>query len=70
MPDLMAPPRKGSSKKLKNPEQVLVRMDPETQTALEKYIASQVVPPERPAVVLIALRRFLVEQGCLAPPKS
>ncbi len=68
MLDLMPNKKQGSGRKLKNPEQVLIRMDPETQTALEAYIAAQTVPPERPAVALTALRRFLSEQGFLKAP--
>lgn len=69
MNSLMEPKKpKGSGKKLKNPEQVLVRMDPETQAALEKYIVDQTVPPERPAVALVALRHFLSSRGYLPKP--
>jgi hypothetical protein len=67
---LMEPKKpKGSGKKLKNPEQVMIRMDAETQSALEKFIAAQKVPPDRPAVALIALRLFLQAEGFLKPPK-
>ena len=60
------PPQK--RKELKNPDLVFVRMDNETRLAFEKFIASQPVTPERPAVVLTALRAFLVQHGYL--PKS
>jgi hypothetical protein len=66
----LMPPKKKPGKALKNPEQVLMRMDPETQAAFEAFIAAQKVPPERPAVTLIALRLFLASEGFLAlPPK-
>lgn len=61
-----APKRK--PKELKNPEMVFVRMDDETRGAFEKFIAAQPVTPERPAVVLTALREFLQKHGYLPRP--
>jgi hypothetical protein len=68
MLNTMPRPKKDTAKKLVNPEQVLIRMDKETQSAFEAYLAAQDVAPERPAVVLAALREFLVSRKYL-PPK-
>jgi hypothetical protein len=66
----MPPPKKkpGEGKKLKNPDILFIRMDLATQAALAAFIADQEVPPERPAVGLIALQKFLAERGYLKLP--
>jgi hypothetical protein len=64
------PAKRNKPKELKNPEMVFVRMDDETRAAFEKFVAAQPVTPERPAVVLTALREFLQRWGFLPKPKN
>jgi hypothetical protein len=66
---VMSEPSK-KPRELKNPEMVFVRMDDETRAAFEKFMGDQPVTPERPAVVLTALRDFLRRLGYLPKRKS
>jgi cytochrome c553 len=63
------PPRKKPSRKEPNPNAVFVRLDDETAEALAAFIKSQKVAPERPAVIVHALRAFLTSEGFLKPAK-
>jgi hypothetical protein len=63
------PAKRNRPKELKNPEMVFVRMDDGTRAAFEKFVSDQPVTPERPAVVLTALRLFLQQHGYLPKPK-
>ncbi len=69
----MPPPKKKPGRvgrKPKNPGMLMLRLDADTVAALEAYIVAQEVPPERTAVGLTALRRFLSDKGFLkAHPK-
>jgi hypothetical protein len=56
-------PKPGSE--LKHPNVVLVRLDDEEVEALRAYMDAQEVKPERPAVLVVALRRLLIERGFL-----
>ena len=69
------PPKKpnktsgSSAREPKHPNVVLVRLlDPDV-AGLRSYMESLKVPPERPAVLLVALREFLAREGHY-PPKS
>jgi hypothetical protein len=54
----------------KNPGMLLLRLDEDTVAALTAYLASLEVPPERTAVGLAALRKFLAERGFPPKPKN
>lgn len=60
------PKRTGKDKKPR--AVVFITLDDATAAALEEFIAAQPVEPDRAAVGLKALRRFLTDQGF--PPKS
>lgn len=47
---------------------VFVTLDDDTEAALEKFRGDQVVPPDRAAVTLKGLQKFLEEQGYFKPP--
>jgi hypothetical protein len=64
------PSKKKSGKRSKrppNPNAIFLTLDDETAAALVAFIDDQKVPPERTAVVLHALRRFLAAEGFLKP---
>lgn len=67
MLETMPPPKKkpNQPKRVPNPNAVFVRLDDETGAALAKFVAAQKVPPERTAVIVIALRQFLAAEGYL-----
>jgi hypothetical protein len=54
-------PKKGKVKRVRNV--VFVTLDDATETALEKFRASQRIPPERSAVGFAALVEFLTREG-------
>ena len=70
----------GMSKKKSQPEQPLptgrspvlnVRLGHEREAAIAAFIASQKVPPDKTAVVLAAVDKFLTEEGLWPPtPKG
>lgn len=59
--------KKPSKSKGRNPV-VFLTLDLATDAALQAFIAAQPVEPDRSAVALKALRRFLMDQGF--PPSS
>lgn len=63
-------PRGGAGKPAKKPRGpvVFISLDDDTEAALQSFIAAQPVSPDRAAVGLTALRRFLSEHGHF-PPK-
>jgi biopolymer transport protein ExbD len=65
----MSKQRKQSKQEPEKPKPVYLRIDADTDAALASYISKQQVPPERTAVTLAALRKFLREQGDYPPPK-
>jgi hypothetical protein len=65
-----APKKKAGGKKPANPNNVFLRVDDVTASALGSYIAKQEVPPERTTVIITALRHFLAERGFLPKPKN
>lgn len=44
-----------------------LRLGPDREAALARFIESQEVPPEKTAVILRALDKFLAEKGLLPP---
>lgn len=69
----MPPPRKKAAgkrpKKQPNPNAVFLTLDDETAAALVAFLGAQKIAPERTAVIVHALRAFLVSEGFLKAPK-
>lgn len=74
-PSVMAKNKKAQNEQSK-PEEVArspvitIRLGHEREAALAKFIAAQLVPPEKTATILKALDRFLEQEGFAPTPKA
>lgn len=67
MPDMSAPKKKKPDAPKGRGSVFNLRLGPEREAVLNRYIAMQDVPPEKTAVLLRAFEKFMAEKG-LWPP--
>lgn len=75
MLDLMSKPKRTRGRPPKRPAEergpiLYLRIDKQTDAAIQSFIASQLVPPDRTAVGLSAIHEFLTKHGYWPPAEK